>query len=184
MVEPQNTTMMIDTGQIDGRCAMGNPNYGDYDKERVNLVENTMRNQNEGRNNVLGGSTCMAFDGEVVANENGDINEEKKIQGVRKEVEKRGLTVDMEFEGDIKEDECVEAMMKVTIQLLTQWRKNDEIEGVATITDEKVTSEINDVNKWARAPRVIVTKKHTKVEITLEVKTSLTAYELCQREKE
>ena len=49
MVEPQNTAMMIDTGQIDGRCAMGNPNYGDYYKERVNLVENAMRNQNEGR---------------------------------------------------------------------------------------------------------------------------------------
>ena len=47
MVEPQNTTMMIDTGQIDSRCAMSNPNYGDYDKERVNLVENAMRNQNE-----------------------------------------------------------------------------------------------------------------------------------------
>ena len=44
MVEPKNTTMMIDAGQIDGRCVMGNPNYGDYDKERVNLVENTVRN--------------------------------------------------------------------------------------------------------------------------------------------
>ena len=90
MVEPQNTTMMIDAGQIDGRCVMGNPNYGDYDKERVNLVENAMRNQNKGRNNVLGGSICMAFNGEVVANENGDVKEEKKIQGVRKEVENEG----------------------------------------------------------------------------------------------
>ena len=30
----------------------------------------------------------------------------------------------------------------------------------------------------------IVTKKHMKVEIILEVKTSLAAYALCQREKE
>ena len=43
---------MIDTGQTNGRCTMGNPNYGDYDKERVNLVENATRNQNEGRQQV------------------------------------------------------------------------------------------------------------------------------------
>ena len=48
MVEPQNTTMMIDTGQTNGRCAMGNPNYGDYEKKRGNLVENSKRNQIEG----------------------------------------------------------------------------------------------------------------------------------------
>ena len=184
MVEPQNTTMMIDTDQINGRCAMGNHNYGDYDKKRVNLVENTMRNQKEGRNNVQDGSSCMLVDGEVVVNENGDINEENKNQGVSKEVKKRGLTLDMEFEGDVKEDECVEAIMKVTIELLTQWRKNDAIEGVATTTDGRIISEFNDVNKWARTPRIIITKKHTKVEIMLEVKTSLTAYELYQRERE
>ena len=87
----------------------------------------------------------------------------------------------MEFEGDVKEDECVKAMMKVTMQLLTQWRKNDAIEGVATITDETITSEFNDVNKWARTPRVIVTKKHTKVETMLEVHASLTAHALYQK---
>ena len=43
---------MIDTGQIDGRCAMGNPEDGDYDKKRVNLVENAMRNQKEGQSTI------------------------------------------------------------------------------------------------------------------------------------
>ena len=40
---------MIDTGQIDGRCAMGNPDYGDHDEKRANLVENEMRNHKEGQ---------------------------------------------------------------------------------------------------------------------------------------
>ena len=37
--------MMIDKGQTNGKCAMGNPNYGEYDKERGNLVEKPTRNQ-------------------------------------------------------------------------------------------------------------------------------------------
>ena len=40
---------MIDTGQINGRCAMGNPNYGDYEKETGKLGENSKRNQIEGQ---------------------------------------------------------------------------------------------------------------------------------------
>ena len=49
MVEPKNTTMIINTDQINGRCAMGNPNYGDYEKEQENLVENSKINQIEGQ---------------------------------------------------------------------------------------------------------------------------------------
>ena len=45
MVDPPNTTKMIDTGQIDGRCAMGTPNYGNCDQKRLNLVENARSNQ-------------------------------------------------------------------------------------------------------------------------------------------
>ena len=78
---------MIDTGQTDGRCAMGNPNHGDYEK-RVNLVENAMRNQKEERNNTQDGSTCMLLEREDVENENGDTNDENMNQGSRNEVEK------------------------------------------------------------------------------------------------
>ena len=46
MVEPKKTTMMIDAGQIDGRCAMGNPKHGDHEK-LANLDENAMRNHKE-----------------------------------------------------------------------------------------------------------------------------------------
>ena len=41
--------MEIDTGQIDGRCAMGNPEHGNHDKKLANLDENVCRNHKEGQ---------------------------------------------------------------------------------------------------------------------------------------
>ena len=43
---------MIDTGQIDGRCTMENPECGDHDKKLVNLDENVMRNHKEGQSTM------------------------------------------------------------------------------------------------------------------------------------
>ena len=39
--------MMIDTGETNGKCAMGNLNYREYEKERGNLVEKLTRNQSD-----------------------------------------------------------------------------------------------------------------------------------------
>lgn len=41
--------MMIDTGEIDGRCVIGSSKCGDHDKKLVNLDENAIRNYKEGQ---------------------------------------------------------------------------------------------------------------------------------------
>ena len=47
MVKPTTNTTTIDTGQIDGKCAMGNPRYGDQEKKLANLDECATRNHKE-----------------------------------------------------------------------------------------------------------------------------------------
>ena len=90
MVDPQNTTTMIDTGQKDGRNGISSQNNGNHDQKRLNLVENTMSNQKEERNNTQDGSACVLLEGEDVENENGDTNDENRNQRVRNEVKTEG----------------------------------------------------------------------------------------------
>ena len=49
MVELKNTTIMIDTGQTNGKSERGNCNYDNYEKEKEDLVKNSKRNQIEGQ---------------------------------------------------------------------------------------------------------------------------------------
>ena len=70
MVDPQCTTMMIDTGQEDSTNATRSQNNGIQEEQRTKLVENVTRNhQNE--------QTTM------------------QIQGGNRKIEIHGLTIDM-----------------------------------------------------------------------------------------
>ena len=105
MVEPKTTTMMIDAGQIDGRCAMGNPECGDHDKKLVNLDENAMRNHKEGQSTTTTTSK--------IANNttNADLNQldEGQKDGRNSENKSRNTTMQQFFS---KKDKNIEANIK------------------------------------------------------------------------
>ena len=46
------------------------------------------------------------------------------------ENDKRGLSIEMEFEKDIDLETCEGSILQVTIELLNQWTKMNIIEGV------------------------------------------------------
>ena len=63
-------------------------------------------------------SNCLELERGDVVNENGGIGNENMNQGVSNKVNKQGLALDIEFEGDVKEEEYSKVIIKVTIELI------------------------------------------------------------------
>ena len=100
------------------------------------------------------------------------------------DIERRGLTIDMEFDGEISDEECMEVIIKVTLELVNQWKKRKVIEGIVAIDGITITTGFIEVSKWARSLKIIKNKKKTKVETMIEVVSAMAAYGLYQEEKE
>ena len=184
MVDPKSTNKTIDTGQNDNRITINNQNNEGQQQQRINLVENVMKNPNNGQDasqsEVAGNeSDEMTMDNSRNETEEGHINRHEKS-----DIERRGLTIDMEFEGEISDEECVEVIIKVTLELVNQWKKRKVIEGIVAIDGIIMTTGFMEVSKWARSPRIIKNKKKTKVETMIEVVSAMAAYGLYQEEKE
>ena len=84
----------------------------------MNLVENLTRYQNEGQVASQIEMNCAVIEGMTSNNGRRNIDKESNTRRETREIEKRGLTIDMEFQGDVNEEEYVEAILKVTLELV------------------------------------------------------------------
>jgi len=182
MVDTPSTNKAIDTGQNAYRNSISTQNNAEQQQQRSNLVENEMSNQqNEQTSQFQHNATTV--EGMSVVNDQRINNERSTDRGTR-EKEIRGLSIEMEFQGEVNEEECFEVIIKVTLELVKQWKKAQAIEGIVTSDGEVLEFGYDNIRKWARAPKVVGNKKRTKVETMLEVLSPMTAYELYQAEKQ
>lgn len=101
-----------------------------------------------------------------------------------KKEKKKGLSIEMEFDTDVDVETCIGSIMHVTVELLTQWKHNNVIEGVCKKLGEIMTEGHNDLDQWAITPKIVGKKKHVTAETILEVQTKSSAFEIYQEEKE
>ena len=183
MVDPPSTNKAIDTGQNAYRNSISTQNNVEQQQQRSNLVENVMRNQQNGQQASQSQHNAATVEGMSVVNDQ-RMNQERSTYRGKREKEIRGLSIEMEFQGEVNEEECFEAIIKVTLELVKQWKKGQAIDGVVTSDGEILESGYDNIRKWARAPKVVGNKKRTKVETMLEVLSPMTAYELYHAEKQ
>ena len=98
--------------------------------------------------------------------------------------EKKKLSIEMEFQPDIDIETCVGSIMHVTVELLTQWNKNNVIEGVHNKLGDIMQEDFKDLCKWAIEPKIVIKKKHITVETMLEVQSKSSAHAMHQNENE
>ena len=63
--------------------------------------------------------------------------------------EKKGLSIEMEFEPDVDIETCVGSIMHVAVELLTQWKMNNVIEVVCNVSEDIMKEDFKDLDKWA-----------------------------------
>ena len=200
MVEPQNTTMMMDTGQTNDRCAMGNPNYGDYNKERVDLVENETRNQVEGQQQVKESmmKPCIASTasstGQVDIRNMFDKTKDEEMNKVSAEKDKKQerkqqnseenedadmaddeqrLTIEVELnkEDAADADEAAGLSLSYMVNLIKAWMKDGMIQGVCDVKGNVKIDNWKGVEDWTMIPNVVCEKNCMLVEMIVSLKT-------------
>ena len=96
-----------------------------------------------------------------------------------REIDKRGLSIEMEFDKDIDLETCKESILHVMIELLNQQTKANVIEGVYAIGGNDVIKNYYDhLDLQTIEPRVVSMKKYVLAETILQVKTNVSAYTL------
>jgi len=91
----------------------------------------------------------------------------------------KGLSIEIEFQGVGKIDQCVASITHFTMDLLEKWIKSKAIDGVVCLDNKSLlTSDFGDVQAWTVPPRIIEKKRSSLAELMLWVKTNKSAYEL------
>jgi len=117
MVDPQNTTMPIDTGQDNDRYGFTTQEIGCQQQQIVNLVENSMKNRDKEQKTSQSQNNVATVEGTTTGDDQ-RIDQEINTRRENRDKEKRGLTIAMEFQGEVNEEECFEAIIKVTLELV------------------------------------------------------------------
>ena len=82
------------------------------------------------------------------------INDEKW-----KKEKKKGLSIEMEFDIDVDAETCIGSIMHVTVELLTQWKYKNVIDGVYKKSGEIMKEGYKDLDQLAITPKIVVKKK-------------------------
>ena len=97
----------------------------------------------------------------------------------------KGLSIEIEFQGVGKIDQCVASITHFTMDLLEKWIKSKAIDGVVCLDNKSLlTSDFRDVQAWTVPPRIIEKKRSSLAELMLWVKTNKSAYELYDDQRE
>ena len=65
---------------------------------------------------------------------------------MNEENDKRGLSIEMEFEKDVDLEICEGSILQVTIELLNQWTKTNIIEGVYGTDGQVINDEYENLD--------------------------------------